>query len=49
MDEKLRKFQLESQVKNSTPGQRLIMLDDGLGSAWFRADRLANKFEAVPA
>ena len=30
MDQKLRDYYLEFQVKNSTPGQRLVMLYDGL-------------------
>ena len=30
MDEKLRRFYLESQVKNASPGQMLIMLYDAL-------------------
>jgi flagellar biosynthetic protein FliS len=30
MDQKLRNFYLESQIKNASPGQMLIMLYDGL-------------------
>jgi flagellar biosynthetic protein FliS len=30
MDQKLRDYYLEFQIKNSTPGQRLVMLYDGL-------------------
>jgi flagellar protein FliS len=38
MDEKLRKYYLESQVKNAAPGQMLIMLYDGLIQQAERAD-----------
>jgi flagellar biosynthetic protein FliS len=39
MSDKLRNFYLESQVKNATPGQMLIMLYDGLIDQAEIADR----------
>ena len=38
MDDKLRRYYLESQVNNASPGQRLIMLYDGLIQQAERAD-----------